>query len=89
MDADRPRGITRFFDDVQDPRMDRTRDHKLQDILMIGLVAILGGAEAWTQVELFGKSKRAWFGEEKGKKRGRESYFSFRAFPRPAARAQG
>jgi len=61
MDADRPRGITRFFDDVQDPRMDRTRDHKLQDILMIGLVAILGGAEAWTQVELFGKSKRAWF----------------------------
>lgn len=61
MDAQAPRGVTRFFDDVQDPRMDRTKDHKLEDILMIALVAILGGAEAWTQVELFGKSKRAWF----------------------------
>jgi predicted transposase YbfD/YdcC len=62
MDADRPRGVTRFFDDIEDPRIDRTKHHKLEDILMIALVAILGGAEAWTQVELFGKSKRDWFG---------------------------
>lgn len=59
MDAEAPRGITRFFDDVQDPRMDRTKDHKLENILMIALVAVLGGAEAWTQIEMFGKSKRA------------------------------
>lgn len=62
MDAESPRGVTRFFDDIEDPRIDRTRYHKLEDILMIALVAILGGAEAWTQVELFGKSKRDWFG---------------------------
>jgi len=62
MDAESPRGVTRFFDDVEDPRIDRTKHHKLQDILMIALVAILGGAEGWTQVELFGKSKRQWFG---------------------------
>jgi len=62
MDAESPRGVTRFFDDIEDPRIDRTRYHKLEDILMIALVAILGGAEGWTQVELFGKSKRDWFG---------------------------
>jgi len=56
MDAERPRGVTRFFDGVEDPRIDRTKRHKLEDILMIALVAILGGAEGWTQVELFGKS---------------------------------
>lgn len=62
MDAESPRGVTRFFDDIKDPRIDRTRYHKLEDILMIALVAILGGAEGWTQVELFAKSKRDWFG---------------------------
>ena len=61
MDADRLRGVTRFFDDVEDYRINRTRRHKLQDILMIALVAILGGAEAWTEVELFGRTHEAWF----------------------------
>lgn len=61
MDADRPRGVSRFFDGVEDPRIDRTKRHKLEDILMIALVAILGGAEAWTQVEMFGRAKRDWF----------------------------
>jgi len=61
MDADRPRGVTRFFDDVEDPRIHRTRQHNLEDILMIALVAILGGAEAWTQVEMFGRAKQDWF----------------------------
>lgn len=62
MDAESPRGVTRFFDDLEDPRIDRTKHHQLEDILMIALVAILGGAEGWTQVELFGQSKRDWFG---------------------------
>ena len=61
MDAEASRGVTRFFDDVKVPRMDRTRHHKLEDILMIALVAILGGAEAWTQVEMFGRAKKDWF----------------------------
>ena len=46
---------------MKDPRIERTRRHKLEDILMIALVAILGGAEAWTEVEMFGRAKKAWF----------------------------
>jgi predicted transposase YbfD/YdcC len=61
MDAESPRGVTRFFDDIEDPRIDRTKRHNLQDILTIALVAILGGAEAWTQVEMFARAKREWF----------------------------
>ena len=61
MDADRPRGVTRFFDDLEDPRIDRTKRHKLEDLLMLTLVAVLGGANAWTEIEIFGNSKRDWF----------------------------
>lgn len=61
MDAEGPRVATRIFEDVKDPRIDRTRRHKLEDILTIALVAILGGAEAWTEVEMFGRAKKDWF----------------------------
>jgi predicted transposase YbfD/YdcC len=61
MDADHPRGVARFFDEVEDPRIHRTKRHALEDILMIALVAILGGADAWTEVEAFGRAKVEWF----------------------------
>lgn len=61
MEADLSVTIARLFDGLEDPRVNRTRRHKLEDILMIALVAILGGAETWTTVDLFGRSKKAWF----------------------------
>ena len=50
-----------FFGDLPDPRVDRTRSHDLLDILTIAICAVICGAESWVQVELFGKSKQAWF----------------------------
>lgn len=50
-----------FFGDMPDPRMERTRQHDLLDILTIALCGVICGAESWVQVELFGKSKRGWF----------------------------
>jgi len=47
MDAERPRGVTRFFDGVEDPRIDRTKRHKLEDILMIALVAMFPWLATW------------------------------------------
>lgn len=61
MDAEAARGVTRFFDDLEDPRIHRTRAHKLSDLIMIAIVAVLGDAEHWTEVELFGRSKEAEF----------------------------
>lgn len=61
MDAEAARGVTRFFDELEDPRLERTRAHKLIDIVMLAIVAILGDAEHWTEVELFGRSKEAEF----------------------------
>lgn len=61
MDVEAPRGLLRFFDGLEDPRMDRTKLHSLGDILVITICAVICGADEWTEVELFGKSKHAWF----------------------------
>jgi predicted transposase YbfD/YdcC len=48
------------FSKVSDPRVDRTKDHKLIDIIAIAICAVICGAEGWVDVELFGKSKLPW-----------------------------
>ena len=45
-----------FFEDLPDPRPDRCKRHELRDIMLLGLLAILSGAESWTEVELFGRT---------------------------------
>lgn len=60
MESHRSRGLLRHFDSLDDPRMDRTRLHRLDDILAIAILAVICGAEGWTDVENFGESKRDW-----------------------------
>lgn len=48
------------FEGITDPRIERTRHHLLIEIVMIAICAVLCGAEAWTEVEAFGKIKRRW-----------------------------
>jgi len=48
------------FSKVSDPRVDRTKDHKLMDIIAIAICAVICGAEGWVDIELFGKSKLPW-----------------------------
>ena len=56
--AGRPKAtILDHFADLDDPRVERTRRHKLVDIIAIAIC----GADSWVQVELFGKSKLEWF----------------------------
>ena len=52
--------IEEHFSKVSDPRKDRTKDHKLIDIIVIAICAVICGAEGWVDVELFGKSKLSW-----------------------------
>ena len=60
MDSHSSRGLLRHFDPLEDPRMDRTRLHRLDDILAIAILAVICGAEGWTDVENFGESKQDW-----------------------------
>jgi predicted transposase YbfD/YdcC len=48
------------FAELQDPRVDRTKLHKLRDILIIAVCAVICGAESWPDIEQFGNDKREW-----------------------------
>lgn len=59
MDADAPRGLLAHLEPLADPRGPRVW-HRFDDLLTIALMAIICGAQSWTEVELFGNSKRKW-----------------------------
>jgi predicted transposase YbfD/YdcC len=52
--------IEEHFSKVSDPRMDRSKEHKLIDIIAIAICAVICGAAGWVDIELFGKSKWPW-----------------------------
>jgi predicted transposase YbfD/YdcC len=49
------------FASLTDPRVDRTKDHLLLDIVLIAICAVVCGAEGWVEVAEFGEAKAAWF----------------------------
>jgi predicted transposase YbfD/YdcC len=50
-----------YFADLPDPRREtRNKLHPLQDILMIGLCAVLSGVEDWVGMEAFAEEKETW-----------------------------
>ena len=53
--------IANHFGDLTDPRIDRTKLHKLLDILVIAICAVIAGADNWEDVAAFGQAKIDWF----------------------------
>src|SRR5262245_21752687 len=52
--------IVAHFQALADPRIERTKKHLLREILVIAVCTLLTGGEGFQDMELFGKSKRAW-----------------------------
>jgi hypothetical protein len=52
--------IEEHFSKVTDSRKDRTKEHKLIDIIVITICAVICGAEGWVDIELYGNSKLHW-----------------------------
>lgn len=52
--------ITDHFAQMSDPRVDRTKRHKLIDIITIALCAVICGADSWVAIELYGCTKYEW-----------------------------
>lgn len=53
--------LEEHFGDLPDPRIDRTKLHKLLDILAIAICAVIAGADNWEDIEEFGKARLDWF----------------------------
>ena len=52
--------IHEHFATLADPRVDRTKRHALMDIVVIAIVAVIGGADGWDDIELFGDARCEW-----------------------------
>lgn len=48
------------FAKLRDPRINRTKRHRLIDIVTIAVCAIVCGAQGWTEIEMFGHQKYVW-----------------------------
>ena len=53
--------IMDHFQDLDDPRIERSKRHQLLDIVVIAICAVICGADSWVYVEMFGKGKEGWF----------------------------
>jgi predicted transposase YbfD/YdcC len=52
-----------YLSDIPDPRVSRTQKHLLKDILAIAILAVIGGAEGWEDMENYGIAKQQWLEE--------------------------
>ena len=60
MDARNRRGLFGCFDELEDPRMDRTKDHRLDDLLAIAVLATVCGAKEPSDMADFGRDRLDW-----------------------------
>jgi len=60
MDATATGGFLRFFSDLPDPRTGNHITHKLHDLLIIAIFAVICGADGWAEVQLWGRCKHKW-----------------------------
>ena len=63
MSTAQKRPLMDYFTDLEDPRIDRTKDHPLINVLFIAICAVMSGGEGWTDMETFGESKQEWLGQ--------------------------
>mgnify|MGYP005859171001 CR=1 FL=1 len=60
MESNSTTSIETHFGKLRDPRIGNAKRHKLLDILVIAICAVICGADSWSDIELFGKNKRVW-----------------------------
>jgi hypothetical protein len=56
-------GIRKCFASVPDPRVVGRCSHLLIDILTITILAVICGADDWTDIEVFGRVRKSWLQE--------------------------
>jgi predicted transposase YbfD/YdcC len=60
MHENHPTSLSQFISLISDPRVDRTKEHLLHDIVIIAVLAMLCGAETFVDFADFGRAKEHW-----------------------------
>ena len=48
------------FENLTDPRIERTRRHELFDLVVVALCGTIAGGDSWLDIERFGKERLTW-----------------------------
>lgn len=49
-----------YFAELEDPRIEKNRDHPLINVLVIAILGVICGADNFTEIERFGLAKAEW-----------------------------
>jgi len=52
--------IEAYFGQMVDPRIERRKLHKLLDMIVIAVCAVICGADNWVDIHYFGERKKSW-----------------------------
>ncbi len=52
--------LAQYFNTIEDPRCGGKIEHRLRDILVIAVCAVIACADSWDDIALYGRSKLAW-----------------------------
>jgi predicted transposase YbfD/YdcC len=52
--------LAEFFGDIEDPRIERNKRHKLLDIMVLTVCAVICGCETWEEIQDYGREKQRW-----------------------------
>jgi hypothetical protein len=52
--------IQHLFADLEDPRQAHKVKHRLDDIILLAIFAVISNAQSWTEIEAFGLAKEEW-----------------------------
>src|SRR5258708_7104358 len=52
--------MTQHFLTITDPRIEKSTDHKLIDIITIAICGVIAGCDSWVEIENFAKTRRTW-----------------------------
>jgi predicted transposase YbfD/YdcC len=61
MEEEPLRDLETLFVQVKDPRVTRTKLHRLRDIIILAICGVICGAVGWVEIEEFAKAKEAFF----------------------------
>lgn len=53
-------GVFAIFENLTDPRMERTRRHELFELVIVALCATIAGSDGWADIERFGIRRLEW-----------------------------
>lgn len=77
MDKQAVASIAKHFEGLPDPRTGNAKAHIFLEILIIAICAVICGADGWSDIELFGKNKKAWLKTFLGLPKGIPSHDTF------------